>query len=90
MKINIVDDFDGKAHEFEIADDLYERVYAKRDKDALYELALIIESTREVSDAIVVDMMTDAWDDGEGSELAGGWLDEYYADDDDGRYDAWS
>ena len=90
MKINIVDDFDGKIHEFEIADELYEKVYVKEDKDALYELALFLESTQEVSDLPVVDMMEDAWADGDGSELAGEWLDDYYVDDDDGRYDAWS
>ena len=90
MKINIIDEFDGKVHEFEIADELYERVYTKGDKEALYELALFIESTNELSDIPVVDMMEDAWDEGEGSELAGEWLDDYYADDDDGRYDAWS
>lgn len=90
MKIRIEDEFDGKVHEFEIADELYDRVYENEDKDALYELALYLESTQEMSDIPIVDMMEMAWDEGDGSELAGEWLEDYFTDDDDGRYDAWS
>lgn len=90
MKIRIKDDFDCAIHELEVADELYERACLKGDKDALYELAVYIESTGEVSDLPIVDMMEEAWDDGDGSELAGEWLDDYFAEDDDGRFDAWS
>lgn len=90
MKIIIEDEFDGIVHEIDISDELYERVYVNEDKDALYELAIYLESTHEVSDIPIVDMMEEAWDDGDGSELAGAWLDGYYENDDDGRYDAWS
>lgn len=89
MKIRIEDEFDGKVHEFEITDELYEKAFGNEDKDALYELALYLESTQEMSDIPIVDMMEVAWDEGDGSDLAGEWLKEYYADD-DGRYDAWS
>ena len=52
-------------------------------------MAILIDSKQEMSDLPIIDMMEDAWDEGEGSVLAGDWLDEYYSCDDDGRYDAW-
>lgn len=89
MKMIIEDEFDEMTHEFEVPDDLYERAFNDNDKGALYEIASMIYSSMEVSDIPVLDMMTDAWDEGDGDERAGAWLDEYYADDDDGRYDSW-
>ena len=89
MKIKIIDDFDDSVHEFDVADELYERAYNHDDKDALYEIALKISLLQEVSDLPIIDMMSEAWDDGEGSELAGEWLDDYYDNEDDGRYDSW-
>ena len=90
MKITIEDDFDESIHEFEIPDELYDRAYAMGDKDALYEIAILIAGGQEMSDLPVLDMMSEAWDEGAGSELAGEWLDEYYNYNDDGKYDAWS
>ncbi len=89
MKVEIIDDFDDSVHEFDIPDELYNKVYGINDKDALYEMAILIDSKQEMSDLPIIDMMEDAWDEGEGSVLAGDWLDEYYSCDDDGRYDAW-
>lgn len=90
MKIKIEDDFDGRIHEFEIPEDLYEKAYNQDDKAALYEIALIVDNTQELSDLPVVDMMSEAWDNGDGCELAGVWLDEYYEYDHDDKYDAWA
>lgn len=90
MKIKITDEFDDSLHEFEISDELYNRAYNEGDKDALYEIAITIDSLQEMSELPIVDMMTEAWDDGNGSEAAGDWLDDYYNDDDSGIYDAWS
>lgn len=90
MKMIIEDEFDETTHEFEVQDDLYERAFNNNDKSALYEIAIMISATMEVSDIPVLDMMVDAWDDGDGDERAGLWLDEYYTADDDGRYDPWT
>lgn len=90
MKMIINDEFDETTHEFDVPDDLYERAFDDNDKSALYEIAIMIDSTMEVSDIPILDMMVDAWDDGKGDDRAGVWLDEYYADDDDGRYDSWA
>lgn len=90
MKIKVEDSFDDSIHEFEISDELYKRAYLDGDKDALYEIAVFIDSKQEMSELPIVEMMEEAWDDGEGCELAGDWLDDYYSEDDSGRYDAWA
>lgn len=89
MIIDVLDEFDDSVHEFDISDELYDMAFNGKDLDALFEIAEFIYNTGEVSDLPVLDMMSEAWDDGEGSERAGIWLDDYYEEDDDGRYDAW-
>lgn len=90
MKIKIIDEFDESVHEFDIANELYDRAYNHDDKDALYDIALSISLLQEMSDLPIIDMMSEAWNEGEGSKLAGEWLDDYYDNEEDGRYDAWA
>lgn len=51
-------------------------------------MILINDSSNGLSFPAILDIIYEAWDDGDGSEAAGEWLKE--CADDDGRFDAWS
>ena len=90
MKRIFHDYYEDEDFEIDIPDDLYRRAYCDADKDALFEVAMILKNDRSngLSFPAILDIIYEAWDDGYGSEAAGEWLKE--CADDDGRFDAWS
>lgn len=88
MKKTFYDEYEEQDFEIEIPDDLYKKAYEENDYDALYEVAIILETETEISLAAVADIMEEAYADGKGSQNAYEWLEDYHYDD--GRYDAWS
>ena len=88
MKKTFHDEYDEQDFEVEIPDELYKKAYEENDFDALYEVGIILETETECSLALVADIMEEAYADGEGSDDARYWLEDYRSDD--GRFDAWS
>lgn len=81
MKKTFYDEYEERNFEIEIPDDLYKRAYEEHDCDALYEIGIILETETEISLAVVADIMYEAYDDGNGSDDARYWLEDYRFDD---------
>ena len=88
MKKTFYDPYEERNFEVEIPDELYKKAYENNDYDALYEIGVILETETEISLAVVASIMEEAYADGEGSDDARYWLEDYRSDD--GRFDAWS